>query len=553
MAKPVLVIVDDEDASRQALARELESRYGAHYRIVPGSSPEVALAWLTEFRDEGVAVPLVLADHWMPGMTGTEFLARVKDVIPTARRGLLIAWADPSTIEPILEASALGQMEFYVPKPAWSPDEQFHRAITESLEEWWRERGGRFEAITVIGDEPSVRTHEIRDILARNSVPFGFYRSDSAEGRQALARLGVDQSAGPVVALFNGIVLVDPGNAEVAEALGAEVRPSRPAYDVIIVGAGPAGLAAAVYAASEGLATVLLELEAFGGQAGTSSRIRNYLGFPRGISGADLAWRAYEQAWTLGAHIIYGNPAISLATGEDLHVVVLKDGSQIRSRAVILATGVSYRRLGITELESLAGAGVFYGASTIEAQAVAGKPVFVVGGGNSAGQAALHLARYAEQVTLLVRSRSLAASMSDYLTREIENTANVHVRYRSEVAGGGGDRRLEHLLIQDRDSGQTESLPAAGLFILIGAEPFTDWLPGAIARDRWGFILTGPDAAPRWPLARAPFLFETATPGVFAVGDVRHGSVKRVASAVGEGSIAVRLVHDYLAHALQAT
>jgi thioredoxin reductase (NADPH) len=250
MAKPVLVIVDDEDASRQALARELESRYGAHYRIVPSSSPEVALARLTEFRDKGVAVPLVLADHWMPGMTGTEFLARVKDVIPTARRGLLIAWADPSTIEPILEASALGQMEFYVPKPAWSPDEQFHRAITESLDEWWREQGGRFEAVTVIGEEPSVRTHEIRDILARNSVPFGFYRSDSAKGRQALARLGVDQPAGPVVALFNGIVLVDPGNAEVAEALGAEVRPSRPAYDVIIVGAGPAGLAAAVYAAA---------------------------------------------------------------------------------------------------------------------------------------------------------------------------------------------------------------------------------------------------------------------------------------------------------------
>jgi thioredoxin reductase (NADPH) len=553
MAKPLLVIVDDEDASRQALARELESRYGAHYRIVPSSSPEVALARLTEFRDEGVAVPLVLADHWMPGMTGTEFLARVKDVIPTARRGLLIAWADPSTIEPILEASALGQMEFYVPKPAWSPDEQFHRAITESLEEWWRERGGRFEAITVIGDEPSVRTHEIRDILARNSVPFGFYRSDSAEGRQALARLGVDQPAGPVVALFNGIVLVDPGNAEVAEALGAEVRPTRPAYDVIIVGAGPAGLAAAVYGASEGLATVLLELEAFGGQAGTSSRIRNYLGFPRGISGADLAWRAYEQAWTLGAHIIYGNPATSLATGEDLHVVGLEDGSQVRSRAVIIATGMSYRRLGIAELESLAGTGVFYGASTIEAQAVAGKPVFVVGGGNSAGQAALHLAKYAEQVTLLVRSRSLAASMSDYLTREIDNTANVHVRYRSEVVGGGGDGRLEHLLIQDRDAGRAESLPAAGLFILIGAEPFTDWLPGAIARDQWGFILTGPDATLHWPLARAPFLFETTTPGVFAVGDVRHGSVKRVASAVGEGSIAVRLVHDYLALALQAT
>ena len=553
MAKPVLVLVDDEDASRQALARELESRYGAHYQIVPSPSPEMALARLTEFRAQGVAVPLVLADHWMPGMTGTEFLARVKDVIPTARRGLLIAWADPSTIEPILEASALGQMEFYVPKPAWSPDEQFHRAITESLDEWWRERGGRFEAVTVIGEEPSVRTHEIRDILARNSVPFGFYRSDSAEGRQALARLGVDRPAGPVVALFNGIVLVDPGNAEVAEALGAEVRPAHLAYDVIIVGAGPAGLAAAVSAASEGLATVLLELEAFGGQAGTSSRIRNYLGFPRGISGAELAWRAYEQAWTFGTHVIYGNPATSLTVGEDLHVVGLKDGSQIRSHTVIIATGMSYRRLGIAGLESLAGAGVFYGASTIEAQAVAGKPVFVVGGGNSAGQAALHLSKYAAQVTLLVRSGSLAASMSDYLTRQIGSAANVHVRYRSEVTGGGGDGHLEHLLIRDRDSGQTESVSAAGLFILIGAEPFTGWLPGAIWRDQWGYIVTGPDAAPRWPLPRAPFPFETTAPGVFAVGDVRHGSVKRVASAVGEGSIAVRLVHDYLALALQAT
>jgi len=547
MAKPVLVLVDDEDASRQELTRELESRYGAHYRIVALPSPEMALARLAEFRAQGAAVPLVLADHWMPGMTGTELLARVKDIVPTVRRGLLVAWADPSTSGPILEALALGQMEFYVPRPVWSPDEEFHRAITESLEEWWREQGERFEAVTVIGDEPSARTHEIRDILARNNVPFGFYRSDSTEGRQALARLGVDQPAGPVVALFSRTVLVDPGNAEVAEALGVAVRPASLDYDVIIVGAGPAGLAAAVYAASEGLATVVLELEAFGGQAGTSSRIRNYPGFPRGISGVELAWRAYQQAWGFGAHFIYGNPATRLATEEGMHVVGLKDGSQVRSRAVIIATGVSYRRLGIAGLESLVGAGVFYGASTIEAQAVAGKPAFVVGGGNSAGQAALHLSKYAEQVTILVRSQSLAASMSDYLVREIGDAANVHVRYHSEVAGGGGDGRLEHLLIRDRDSGRTESVPAAGVFVLIGAQPFTSWLPDAIHRDRWGFILTGPDAAPHWPLQRAPFLFETTTPGVFAIGDVRHGSVKRVASAVGEGSVTIRLVHDYLA------
>ncbi|HEU5386054.1 MAG TPA: FAD-dependent oxidoreductase [Streptosporangiaceae bacterium] len=547
MAKPVLVIVDDEEASRQELARELESRYGTHYRIVALPSPEMALTRLTEFRAQGAAVPLVLADHWMPGMTGTEFLARVKDIVPTVRRGLLVAWADPSISGPILEALALGQMEFYVPRPVWSPDEEFHRTITESLEEWWREQGERFEAVTVIGDEPSVRTHEIRDVLARNNVPFGFYRSDSTEGHQALARLGVDQPAGPVVALFNRTVLVDPGNAEVAEALGVAVRPASPDYDVIIVGAGPAGLAAAVYAASEGLATVVLELEAFGGQAGTSSRIRNYPGFPRGISGVELAWRAYQQAWGFGAHFIYGNPATRLATEESMHVVGLKDGSQVRSRAVIIATGVSYRRLGIAELESLVGAGVFYGASTIEAHAVAGRPAFVVGGGNSAGQAVLHLARYAEQVTLLVRSQSLAASMSDYLVREIDNAPNVHVRYRSEVAGGSGDGRLEHLLIRDRDSGHTESLPAAGLFILIGTQPFTGWLPDTIHRDQWGFILTGPDAAPHWPLQRNPFMFETTTPGVFAVGDVRHGSVKRVASAVGEGSVTIRLVHDYLA------
>jgi thioredoxin reductase (NADPH) len=549
MAKPVLVVVDDEDASLQALRLELESRYGAHYRVVSGSSAEVALARLAELKAAGADVPLVLADQRMPGMGGTQLLARVRDIFPTARRGLLVTWGDMAAPAPFLEAAALGWLEFYLIKPTWSPDEQFHRVITGSLEEWWREHGGRSEGVmaTVIGDEPSARVHELRDVLARGSLPFRFFPRNSPEGQEALRRLGVSEPAGPVVSLSTGAVLVDPANVEVAEALGLDVRPGGQVYDVVIVGAGPAGLAAAVYAASEGLRTALLEREAFGGQAGTSSRIRNYLGFPDGVSGAELAQRAYQQAWVFGTHFVYGNPATSLANDRDLLVVGLEDGSQARARAVVIATGVSYRRLGVPELEALAGAGVFYGAGTIEAQAVTGKPVFVVGGGNSAGQAALHLSKYARQVTILVRSQSLAASMSDYLIRQIEAAPNVDVRYRCEVAGGGGSGHLDQLLLRDRDTGQTELVPAAGLFVLIGAQPFTGWLPEAIRRDQWGFILTGPDTGPDWPLQRPPFLLETTTPGVFAVGDVRHGSMKRVAAAVGDGSTAIRLIHDYLA------
>jgi len=548
MAKPVLVVVD-EDTGLQPLARELESRYGTHYQVASGSSAEAALTRLAELKAAGADVPLVLADQRLRGMTGTELLARVRQFFPTARRGLLITWGDMSAPAPFLEAAALGWLEFYVVKPARSPDEQFHRVITESLEEWWREQGGRSEGVmvTVIGDESSARVHEIRDVLARNSVPFGFHRSDSPEGQVALRLLGVSEPAGPVLSLDTGAVLVDPANAEVAHALGLDVRPAGQVYDVVIVGAGPAGLAAAVYGASEGLRTALLEREAFGGQAGTSSRIRNYLGFPAGVNGAELAQRAYQQAWVFGTHLVYGNPAMSLAKDRDLLVVGLEDGSEAQARTVVIATGVSYRRLGVPELEALVGAGVFYGAGTIEAQAVTGKPAFVVGGGNSAGQAALHLSKYAQQVTILVRSRSLAASMSDYLIRQIEAAPNVDVRYRCEVTDGGGSGHLDQLLLRDRDTGRTELVPAAGLFVLIGAQPFTGWLPEAIKRDPWGFILTGPDTGQDWPLQRPPFLLETTTPGVFAVGDVRHGSMKRVASAVGDGSTAIRLIHDYLA------
>ena len=547
MAKPVLVVVDDDDASLQALRVELESRYGAHYQVLSASSPEEALARLAELKAAGAEVPLVLAEQWMPGMRGAQLLARVRDSFPTTRRGLLISWRERSTPAPFLEAAALGWLEFYLSKPTWSPDEQFHRVVTGALEEWWRDQGGRFESVTVIGEDPSARVHEIRDLLSRNSVPFGFYASGSPEGQAVLRQLSLSDPGGPVVSLYTGVVLVDPGNAEVAAALGLDVRPADHAYDVVIVGAGPAGLAAAVYAASEGLRTALLEREAFGGQAGTSSRIRNYLGFPSGISGMELAQRAYEQAWVFGTHFVYGNTATGLAQDRDRLVVGLADGSEARASAVVIASGVSYRRLGVPELEALVGAGVFYGAGTIEAQAVAGKAAFVVGGGNSAGQAALHLSKYAQHVTILIRSQSLATSMSDYLIREIDAAPNVDVRYRCEVAHGGGDGHLEHLLLRNRDSGQTDLLPAAGLFVLIGAQPFTGWLPEAIERDQWGFILTGPDTGRHWLQQRAPFALETTMPGVFAVGDARHGSIKRVASAVGDGSIAIRFIHDYLA------
>ncbi len=548
---PVIVVVDDDTDTLAVITDELRTRYGRDYRVLSESSPTRALERLRDLAKARDEIALVLADQWMPEMSGVQLLADVHRIDRNARRGLLIQWGDRSTSDPILRASALGHIDYYLPKPVYLPDERFHRTVTEFLDEWWRTRGRWFEVVRVVGEERSARSHEIRDVLHRNALPVGFYTAESPEGLAILREFGAVGASLPVVILYNGRILANPTNSEVAEAIGVRVRPGTGTYDVAIVGAGPSGLAAGVYAASEGLRVAVVEHEALGGQAGTSSLIRNYLGFPRGISGAELAFRAFDQAWLFGTELVYGNPAVGLTTDySGARVITLADGGKITARAVVIACGVSYRRLGVSALESLVGAGVFYGAPVAEAAAFTGQRVFVIGGGNSAGQAARHLARYADQVTVLIRSESLAQSMSDYLIREIDAVANIDVRRSTEVIGGGGDGQLEWLQLRDRRTGDVDTARAAAVFVLIGAEPNTEWLRGSVARDQWGYILTAGDLnreSASWLVARAPLEFETSVPGVFAVGDVRHGSVKRVASAVGDGSVAIRAVHNYLA------
>ena len=548
---PVLLVVDDDPHGRGLVEGELRKRYGADYQVICARSGDDPLSLLARLRDDRRLVSIVMASQGMPGMTGTELLARVRDFHRAAKCLLLIDWGYGPPSEPVLQAIALGHIDAYLARPVTVPDERFHLAVTELLEEWARAHLPRFEVVRVVGEEWSARSHEIRDLLDRNSVSFGFYPADAEQGKALLQQAGA-AAALPVIILFDGRVIANPANVEIAEALGMRTRPGAGLYDVAVIGAGPAGLAAAVYGASEGLSTVVLEPEAIGGQAGTSSHIRNYMGFPTGVSGGDLAVRAYTQAWNFGAEYVYGSPATGLRVQGRERVVIAGNGSEVRSRAVVIATGMSYRRLGIPSLDTLTGAGVFYGAATSEAKAVKDRDVFVVGGANSAGQAAVHLARYAAKVTMLVRGQSLAESMSDYLVKEITNTPNIAVRCNTVVTGGGGNDRLQSLTLKDQVSGLAETLPAAAVFVLIGAEPRTQWLPGGIARDRWGFVVTGTDLLAGgkppegWPLQRPPMLLESSLPGVFAAGDVRRGSVKRVTSAVGEGSIAIRLVHDHL-------
>jgi thioredoxin reductase (NADPH) len=549
---PVLLVIDDDPRTRSLVTGELRKRYGSDYQVICVDSADGPLGLLAQLRHDRRLVSIVLTGPSMSQTTGTELLAQVREFHRTAKRLLLTGWAYGPPQEPILQAIALGHIDAYTAGPAAVPDEVFHLTVTELLEKWARSHIPRSEVMRVVGEEWSARSHEIRDLLSRNVIPFGFYPADAGLGRALLEQVGAAAAALPVIIMFDGRVLENPSNTQIAEAIGVQTSPGTGPYDVAVIGAGPAGLAAAVYGSSEGLSTVVLEPEAIGGQAGTSSHIRNYLGFPTGVSGGDLAVRAYTQAWNFGAEYVYGNPATGLRARGPERVVSVAGGSVVRARAVVIATGVSYRRLGIPSLDKLIGAGVFYGAATSEAEAMKGREVFVVGGANSAGQAAVHLARYAAKVTMLVRGQSLAEDMSEYLITEIESTPNIAVRHNAVVTGGSGTGHLESLTIQDQVSGVTETVPAIAVFVLIGAEPRTQWLPDNIKRDRWGFVVTGADLLADghrqadWPLQRPPMLLESSLPGVFAVGDVRRGSVKRVASAVGEGSVAIRLIHDYL-------
>ena len=495
LSKPVIFAVDSGAVSFREIDHGLRRRYGIEYHVVCESSALWAMKRLRDLKAEGHEVALVLADQWMPDVTGGEFLARARQLFPAAKRALLVEWGDRTTQQPVLRAMALGDIDYYINKPERPGDEHFHKMIAEFLYDWAKAHRPVFREVTLVGERWSARSLELRDILNRNGILHEHLEAGSEAGAELLARVDKAEARLPVVVLYDGRVLEDPSNAELADAyLGVGAgRAQHKEFDLVIVGAGPGGLAAAVYGASEGLSTVILEGEAVGGQAGSSSLIRNYPGFPWGVGGAELARRATEQAWWFGAAFRFMRNATGLRRDGGKLTVSLSDGTELTGKAVILATGATYRRLGVPDLEELVGSGVFYGSVVSEAKAMKGQEVFVVGGANSAGQAATHLAEYASKVTLLVRGGSLRASMSEYLIREIEAAQNIEVSLGTEIVDGGGEGRLGHLVLRDCASGITQEVPATALFVLIGAEPRTGWLPDEILRDGQGYVLTGPD------------------------------------------------------------
>jgi thioredoxin reductase (NADPH) len=553
MPKPILLSVDDDSDVLRAIERDLRSQYGAEYRVIGSDSPHKALEILKQLKVRNDSVALILADQRMPHMNGVEFLQEGLQIFPEAKRALLTAYADTNAaISAINEAN----INYFFMKPWDPPESNLYPQLDDLLDDWRASYRPVFEGIRVLGTRWSPRSYEMRDFLARNHVPYQWIdvelSGSDPETKRLLEVLGPEAANLPVVLFPDGTKLFESLPAEVAQRVGLRTRAQTDFYDLAIIGGGPAGLAAAVYGASEGLHTVMVEREAPGGQAGMSSRIENYLGFPTGLSGGDLARRAVVQAQRFGVEILSPQEAVSVRTEGSYRIVKLADGSEISCHALMVATGVQWRRLEATGVDKLQGAGVYYGGGATEALSCKGEIIYIVGGANSAGQAAMNFAKYAERVVILVRGEGLAATMSQYLIDQVQRTANIQIWTHANVAEVHGETRLEEISVLCSDTDKTERVPASSMFIFIGALPRTDWLAGLVERDERGFILTGPDLIkdgqrPKgWALDRDPFLLETNVPGIFAVGDVRHGSVKRVASGVGEGSVAVQFIHQYL-------
>jgi thioredoxin reductase len=555
--QPAIVIVSQDPHARERLDGELSRRYGMDYQVSTCDGPAELDRRMRDLAKAGTPIAMVIGGVGELDPDGIEVLASVRAADPEASRIAAARWGSWETVRPIFDAVSQGKVDHWVLRPEQVPDEDFNQSISQFLSEWRNRRSGGFEAVRVIGEQWSARSQELRETFSQNNIPLGFYDAHSQRGQELLQEFGPNPVDLPVVILRfaeERSTLFNPSNLEIAEAFGLmRPIPADEVFDVAVVGAGPAGLAAAVYASSEGLRTVVIEREAVGGQAGTSSMIRNYPGFAQGVTGAKLALEAYQQAWFFGTTFLFMRQVVNLSGEGPRCRLQLSDGGTITARTVIITTGVSYRRLGVPKLEELLGRGLFYGAGVSEGPAMRGRKVFVVGGANSAGQAAIHLARWAERVTVLVRGESLAASMSDYLIREIDAAPNIDVRYRVQVVDATGADHLESLVLEDRRSGTRQSVPADAVFALIGAQPRTEWLGESVARDRLGFILTGPDllgegtgTGADWDRDHPPLPHETSLPGVFAAGDVRQGSVKRVASAVGEGAVTIPLIHRRL-------
>ena len=550
MTRPTILTVDDDPQVSAAISRDLRSRYGGEYRIVRATSGPEALSVLAELALRDQPVALIAADQRMPQMTGTEMLERARTHAPGAKLLLLTAYADTDVA--ITAINDIG-LDYYLLKPWDPPEERVYPVVDDLLGDWVQEHPDHTADVRVVGHRWSERSYELKTFLARNHVPYRWYdieRDTEAQRLAGLAQASAEEL--PLVLVPDGDTLRTPSTLQLAGALGLRTSAQQPLYDVCIVGGGPAGLAAAVYAASEGLSTVVVEREAPGGQAGQSAAIENYLGFPKGLTGSDLTQRALAQVFRFGAEVVLARDVVGFESRGPVRAVLLEGGDAIEARAVVVATGVSYRRLEAAGLAELTGRGVYYGASASDAAQSQGDDVYIVGAANSAGQAALNIARYAKRVVLVVRGPTLELTMSRYLIERITAAANIEVRHRCEVGAARGEGHLESLMLVDRDSGATEEVPTSWLFVFIGASPRTEWLGPDVVRDDKGFVVTGSDLLgpahhSRWPLSRAPFVLETSVPGVFAAGDVRLDSMKRVASAVGEGAMAVYLVHRYLA------